>query len=660
MFVQELSRPYDPDGRGAADTGQAMRDAGDVCIGQSGLDDVSRPDSPDRVQAACVSGKGDDSVKKRLTRAEVPVDMTWNLADLFSSAEAWEAELAAVVRDLPNVAQYQGRFHEGAVVLLACLNAQEALLERVMRVLTYASLHTAEDGASPVNQANSGRAAAMQATVGAALSFIDSEILSLPAGTVERYWQEEPGFDSLRKNLIELLETKPHKLSPETERAFASLGEVFGAPYTIYQRGKSSDMRFAPITGADGSELPMSFALYEDDYEASPDTDLRRKAYASFAATLEQYKNTFAAAYATEVKKQVALSRLRNYESTTHMLLRPQQVTTEMYHNLLDIIQTELAPHMRRLARLKQRVMGLDGMLHCDLKAPLDPDFSPRITYEEASASVLDALSVLGPEYSAIIKRALTERWVDLADNAGKSTGAFCASPYGSHSFILITWTDTMRSAFVLAHELGHAGHFNLANRYQRMANTRPSMYFVEAPSTMNERLLAQHILKNSTDPRMRRWVITQSLGTYYHNFVTHLLEGVLQRRVYALVEDGQPITAATLSEQEGEVLAGFWGDAVEIDEGAKLTWMRQPHYYMGLYPYTYSAGLTASTAVAQLIDKEGQQAIDRWLQALKAGGTMRPLELMKTAGVDMSSPEPIRSAVAYVGSLVDELERTF
>lgn len=599
-------------------------------------------------------------MKKRLTRAEVPVDMTWNLADLFSSAAAWEAELAAVVADLPSVTQYQGRFHEGAGVLLACLNAQEELLGRVTRVSTYAHLHNSEDGANPVNQANSGRVAAMLAAIGAALSFIDSELLALPAGTVERYGQEEPGLESLRKNLTELLETKPFTLSPETERALASLGEVFGAPYTIYQRGKSSDMQFVPITDPDGAQLPMSFALYEDEYVESPDTTLRRKAYASFAATLEQYRNTFAATYATEVKKQIALSRLRNYESVTHMLLRPQQVTPEMYYNILDIIQTELAPHMRRLARLRQRVLGLDRMLHCDLKAPLDPDFSPKTTYEEASAIILGALSVLGPEYSAIIRTALTERWVDRADNVGKSTGAFCASPYGSHSYILITWTDTMRSAFVLAHELGHAGHFNLANRYQRMANTRPSMYFVEAPSTMNEMLLAQHILKNSTDPRMRRWVVMQSLGTYYHNFVTHLLEGALQRRVYALAEEGRPITATMLSEQKGEVLANFWGDAVEIDAGAKLTWMRQPHYYMGLYPYTYSAGLTASTAVAQLIKEEGQPAVDRWLQVLKAGGTMKPLELLKTAGVDMSSPEPIRSAVAYVGSLVDELERSF
>lgn len=600
------------------------------------------------------------SMKKRLTRAEVPIEMTWKLEDLFVSPEAWETELEAVKSDLPSVTQYKGRLSEGADVLLACLNAQEALNMRVMRVGVYASLRLSEDGTNPVNQANSGQVAAMMSSVGAALSFISSEILSLPEGTVVRYLEEEPGLESLRKNLLELLERKPHQLSSETEAVLAALGEVQGAPYMIYQRSKTSDMTFSSIKDDDGNELPVSFALYEDHYELSSDTELRRKANRSFVETLDKYKNTFAATYVTEVKKQVTMARLRNFESATHMLLQPQQVTLEMYNNILDIIQAELAPHMRRLAKLKKRVLGLDKMLHCDLKAPLDPEFSPKTTYEEASKVILESLEVLGPEYGEIMQRGLSERWVDLADNVGKSTGAFCNSPYGVHPYILITWTDTMRGGFVLAHELGHAGHFALAGRYQRLANTRPSMYFIEAPSTMNELLLGQHILANSEDPRMRRWVIMQFLGTYYHNYVTHLLEGEMQRRVYALAQAGKPITAKTLCELKGEVLSNFWGDAVEIDEGASLTWMRQPHYYMGLYPYTYAAGLTASTAVAQLIREEGQPAVDRWLEALKAGGTLRPLELMKLAGVDMSSPDPIRKAVAYVGSLIDELEKSF
>jgi oligoendopeptidase F len=315
---------------------------------------------------------------------------------------------------------------------------------------------------------------------------------------------------------------------------------------------------------------------------------------------------------------------------------------------------------MRRYAKLRKRVLGLDKLLYCDLKSPLDPGYNPKTTYAEASQTIMDALKVMGPEYSKVIRTALTERWCDLAVNEGKSTGAFCSSPYGVHPFILISWTDTMRGTFVLAHELGHAGHFALAGRNQRYVNTRPSMYNIEAPSTINELLLAQHVMKGSTDARMRRWVITQLLGTYYHNFVTHLLEGELQRRVYKLAEAGKPITASTLSEQKGAIFQEFWGDTVEIDDGARLTWMRQPHYYMGLYPYTYSAGLTVATSVAEAIQTEGQPAVDRWLQVLKAGGTLKPLDLIKLAGVDMSGPEPIRKAVAFVGSLVDELEKSF
>jgi oligoendopeptidase F len=600
------------------------------------------------------------AVAKRLKRSEVPTALTWNLDDLFPSTEVWESALADTEADLGTVTQYRGHLAEGASALLACLEAQEALSIRLMRVYTYASLRASEDGTSPANQAVSARTSALSARVGAALSFIRTEILSLPEGTVQRCLNEEPKLQPFRNGLDELLETRQYTLSAETEMAIASMGEVLSAPGMIYSRAKNADMQFDPIVDESGRETDISFAVYEDQFETYPGTILRRKAWGSFVKGLTSYQNTFAAALAVEVKKQVVLARLRNYPSTTHMLLHPQRVNVALYENVLNIIQAELAPHMQRYARLRKRVLGLETLLYCDIKAPLDPEFDPPVTYAEASNMILEALSVLGPEYGGLMKKALTEHWIDLADNVGKATGAFCASPYGVHPFILMTWKDTMRGAFVLAHELGHAGHFGLAMKYQRFSNLRPSSFFVEAPSTMNELLLGQHILAKSSDQRMRRWVIMQLLGTYHHNFITHLLEGELQRRLYAMAEKGKPITATTLNATKGEILESFWGETVEIDEGARLTWMRQPHYYMGLYPYTYAAGLTASTAAVQLIRAEGQPAVDRWLQVLKAGGTLRPLELMQLAGVDMSSPEPIRKAVAYVGSLVDELEKSF
>jgi oligoendopeptidase F len=601
------------------------------------------------------------TIERRLTRSEVPEELTWNLKDLFVSDDAWEAELASIDADIAAVSQYKGTLGQGSKSMLSCLLAQEQVSMKLIKAFTYASLRQSADGTDPINQANSAKISALRTKVSAALSFIDSEILALPEGTVETYIQEEAELLPFQKNLQELILKKAHTLSPETEEAIAALGEVLNAPYQIFGMSKLTDMQFASIEDENGNELPNSFALFETRYEFSANTSVRRKAYASFVNTLKQYKNTFAATYATEVKKQVALSRLKKYSSVTEMLLEPQQVTEEMYNNQLDIITKELAPHMRRYANLKKRVLGLDKVLFCDLKAPLDPDFSPEISYKEASEMILEALKVMGPEYSEIMQKGLTERWCDLSDNVGKSTGAFCSSPYGAHPYILITWQNTMRNVFTLAHELGHAGHFYLANKNQRIMNTRPSMYFVEAPSTMNEMLLANHLFaKYNDDKRMRRWVILQLLATYYHNFVTHILEGEYQRRVYALAENGAPLTSKTLSEIKGSVLSEFWGDAVELDEGANLTWMRQPHYYMGLYSYTYSAGLTASTAVSQMIQDEGQPVVDRWLDVLRAGGTMKPLELMKHAGVDMSKPDAIRKAVSYVGSLIDELERSY
>ncbi|MCY8086545.1 oligoendopeptidase F [Bacillus sonorensis] len=598
--------------------------------------------------------------ENRWKRSEVPEELTWNLTDLFPSNEAWEAELLQIEQDILAIAVYKGRLHEGAGTLVECLTKQERLMERFTRAMTYTHLKKTEDVTNPINQANASRIAALQARMNASLSFIQSDILDLPETSIESYINSEARLEPFRKMLTEMADRKPYKLSSETEEALAALGEVHQAPYKIFGMAKLADMQFAPIQDQDGNELANSFALYEGKYMLSPDTSIRRKAFDSFVETLQQYQNTIAAVYETEVKKQVGISRLRGYESVTHMLLQPQNVTLDMYHNQLDVIKTELRPHMRKYASLKKRVLGLEQLRFCDLQAPLDHDFNPKTTFDEATRMIIDALKVMGPEYVQVMETALTERWVDLADNIGKSTGAFCSSPYGVHPYILMTWTDTMRDVFTLAHELGHAGHFYFANKHQRIMNVRPSLYFIEAPSTMNEMLLAQHLFSQTNDPNMKRWVINQLLGTYYHNFVTHLLEGEYQRRVYHLAEQGAALTASVLSDQTKQVLSEFWGDAVELDEGASLTWMRQPHYYMGLYPYTYSAGLTASTLISQMIKHEGQPAVDRWLDVLKAGGTMKPLALLKHAGIDMSTDAPIRQAVAYVGTLVDELETLY
>jgi len=599
-------------------------------------------------------------MQNRLARADVPVELTWNLDDLFDSTAPWEAELEALDAARAAAQTYRGRLGESAATLRACLDSVEMLQQRLMRAGTFAHLRNAQDGTNPEYQAALARVDALEARLEASIAFVDAEILELPDGTVERFLAQDSALAVHKVYLQDVLETKPHRLSADAERVLASLGEVLEAPWMIYHRSKASDLQFAPFSDAQDSAHPNSVNLYEWTYESHPDVSVRRGAWQSFGAGLKAYQHTWAATLATEVNKNVVLARLRHYPSTEQYLLQAHKVPLAFYTNILQTIQAEVAPHMRRYARLRQRVLGLDKLLYCDIKAPLDAEYEPKINYDEACKLILDSLACMGPEYVQFVRTVLEQRWVDRADNIGKSSGAFCATPYGVHPYILMTWADSMRNVFVLAHELGHGAHFGLAMKHQRYVNTRPAMPFVESPSIMHEMLLARHILAQSSDARMRRSVIMQVLGTYHHNFVTHLLEAELQHRVYAQAEAGQAVTAQLLNQCKGEILAGFWGDAVEIDDRARMTWMRQPHYYLGLYPYTYSVGLVAATAMAGRVADEGAAAVQRWLQVLKAGGTLKPMELLQLAGIDLGSPAPIRAAVAYVGTLVDELERAF
>lgn len=599
-------------------------------------------------------------ITDRLKRQDVPAEQTWDITDLFADNEAWEHELESIQNDAQQVVSFATKLHTNGETLYEALKTLEQFQQRMIHLATYATLQISTDGTNSEHQGRMAQVSAVLAKIGAKLSFFESELLEIPKITLDQFFNDVPDLHVYQKMLNDIMKKKPYILAPNVEKTLAALGETLNAPYMIYERSKASDMNFRSIQDADGNELPMSEVLYENKYELTADTIVRRNAYDSFITTLDQYKNTYAATYATAVTKEVTMARLRGYDSVISMLLQPQDVTKEMYENQLDIIQKELAPHMRRLAKLKQADYELDELLFCDLKAPLDPSYAPDLTYDEAQKLILEALDVLGPEYSKMMNQAFQDRWIDYSDNIGKQSGAFCTTPYGAHPYILTSWTNMMPGAFTLAHELGHAGHFYLAGEHQHLVNTSTSTYFVEAPSTLNELLLGDYLIKNTDNPRLKRWVINQLLDTYYHNFVTHLLEGEFQRRVYNLAESGEALTADVLCTQKKETIANFWGDAAVIDDGAGLTWMRQPHYYMGLYPYTYSAGLTIATAVAERIKSDGELAVKQWLDVLKTGGSISPLALSQKAGVDMSKPDAIRTAVAYVGSLVDQLEASY
>lgn len=591
--------------------------------------------------------------KKFIERKDVDQSLTWDLSAIFSTEELYN-EAVEEAKELTEEIEksFKGKLNSAAAIN-QCLDKLKKLLGIINLTSDYAGLAVSVDQNNVENQARDMKFMSVKSDLYSRLSFIESEIIEADEKVILQAINESKENSNHLKDIIR---SKEHALHPEVERVLSALSETLDSPYTIYNRAKLSDMDFKTFN-VDGKEYPLSFVLFENEWEFESNTKVRRAAFEAFSSKLREYQHTVAAAYQTQVQKEKTLATLRGFDSVIDSLLFPQKIERELYDRQIDLIMEKLAPHMRKYVKLIQRLNGLEELTFADLKLEVDPGYEPKITVEESKKYIHEALSVLGEDYLDVVKRSYDERWIDFVQNKGKSTGAFCASPYGCHSFILISWTERMREVFVLAHELGHAGHFHLCQQNQNILDTEPSLYFIEAPSTMNEMLMANYLMKTNGDLRFKRWVLSAMISrTYYHNFVTHLLEAAYQREVYKIIDAGGSVQAAKLNEIKRSVLEKFWGDAVKINEGAELTWMRQPHYYMGLYPYTYSAGLTVATQVSKRILKEGQPAIDDWRAVLKAGGTKTPVELAKMAGVDITTEKPLLDTIEHIGNIIDNI----
>ncbi len=586
-------------------------------------------------------------------RKDIPAELTWDLSAIYETEEAWAADvekMEALTAKLER--DYRGKLNTPEAIN-ACLDILRELYEILIPASTYRDLAASVDYSDAALQEQNEKMSQLVSQTLSRLSFINSEIIEQDEEVLREAIASGGGNSGY---LSDLLRQKPHQLQPETERVLTALSPSFNTPYQVYNMAKLADMRF-PTFSAGGQEFPLGYSLYEDDYEYDPRTEVRRNAFTAFYGKLREYENVTAAAYQSQVQTEKTMATLRGFSSVYDSLLFDQKVSRELYDRQIDLIMEKLAPHMRKYAKLLQKIHGLDSMTYADLKLAVDPEYDPKVTIEESREYIEKGLSIMGEEYQEMIRTAYRERWVDFAQNQGKSTGGFCASPYGSHSFILLTWHDRMSDVFTLAHELGHAGHFKSCNAAQSVFDTEVSTYFVEAPSTMNELLMAHYMLKTNPDKRFRRWVLSCMIGnTYYHNFVTHLLEAAYQREVYRIIDNGGSVQAEPLNRIMRETLTKFWGDAVELPEGAELTWMRQPHYYMGLYSYTYSAGLTVATQACKRIEAEGQPAVEDWKRVLAAGSTKTPLELAKMAGVDISTDAPLLDTIETIGGIIEEI----
>lgn len=591
--------------------------------------------------------------KDLLSRKDVPVEETWDLSLIYPTEDAFKKDLEELQTTCDEIVRdYQGKL-DTPEHIVECLEKYERVYELMTLLVNYTDLAVSVDYYDQANMQRNDRTRNIIRDMEGSLSFIDSEIIE-QSEEVLKLALAQAG--SCKGYIKELLRKKPHQMHPEAERVLTTLSGALDLPYDAYNTAKLADMKFDAFD-VDGEKYPLGYSLFEDNYEYEPDTKVRRAAFEAFSAKLRDYENTNATLYNSFVQTQKTLATLRGFKSIYDKDLFEDHVNQDLYHRQINLITEKLAPHMRKYAALIKKIYHLDEMTFADLKLPIDPDYCPTVSIEESKAYIEKGLSVMGEDYLKMIQTAYRERWVDFAQNKGKSTGGFCASPYGKGSFILLTWQGKMSDVFTLAHELGHAGHFKLCNEAQSIFDTNVSGYFVEAPSTMNELLMVHYMLKTNDDKRFRRWVLANMVSnTYYHNFVTHLMEAAYQREVYKIVDEGGSVQAETLNQIMRETLEKFWGDTVKINEGAELTWMRQPHYYMGLYSYSYSAGLTIATQMCKRIENEGESAIEDWKNVLQAGSTLSPVELATLGGIDITTDGPLLDTIETIGAYIDEI----
>ncbi len=592
----------------------------------------------------------------RPARASVPVEQTWDLESLYPDIAAWEADLCQLEPLTTAVQAYQGRVAAGPEVLFSCLQAQDQLHLTLQRVYWYANNRIAEDQTDPAFQALTDRAAAALARVNAGTAFLEPELLAMAEGAVEQFLNDHPDLALYRLYLSDILAQREHMLGREGEEVLASMSELLQAPFEVWKNTANADIVYDPVTDDQGRQVPMSLSALGLLLQ-SPDRSVRQAAYESALRGFAGHKRTMAATFAAAQKRDVIVARLRRYPSALAAALGPAHLPEELFHNLLRAADTGIEPFQRYL-RFRRRELGLDQLMPWDLQAPLDPEVDARIGFAEALDRVSEATALLGPEYAGILERARRERWIDWADNTGKRHGAYSYGCYGYHPVILLNWQGRLSDVFTLAHELGHAVHSTLSNAAQPYVYSHYGSFLAEVASTTNELLLARFLLDTIDERLVRRAVLTRVLGAFTSNFFGGAQMAALQLEVHQMVEQGRPLTFESVTKASTDNLRRWYGDTVEVTEETMGSgWTRPLHHYRNFYSYQYATGIAAAAAFSDAMRSEGAPAIARYLAFLSAGSSAHSIDILKAAGLDMTTSAPLERAVTVFAGFVDELE---
>ena len=584
-------------------------------------------------------------------RSEFPENELWDLTALYQDQEDFLRAIEKAREDIQKfVRDYQGKLSTFEDFERAFAELEQIYIQ-ISHIGNYGFMPQTTDFGDESFAQIAQAAMEFETEANVALSFFDDALVGADEAVLERLGQEPHLTSAIRQAKIK----KAHYLGADVEKALTNLGEVFYSPQDIYTKMRAGDFAMADFE-VDGKVYKNSFVTYENFYQNHENAEIREKAFRSFSEGLRQHQNAAAATYLAQVKSEKLLADMKGYESVFDYLLAEQEVDRSMFDRQIDLIMSEFAPVAQKYLKHVAKVNGLEKMTFADWKLDLDSELNPEVSIDDAYDLVMKSVEPLGQEYCQEVARYKEERWVDFAANAGKDSGGYAADPYRVHPYVLMSWTGRMSDVYTLIHEIGHSGQFIFSDNHQSYFNAHMSTYYVEAPSTFNELLLSDYLERQFDNPRQKRFALAHRLtDTYFHNFITHLLEAAFQRKVYTLIEEGGTFGASKLNAIMKEVLTEFWGDAVEIDDDAALTWMRQAHYYMGLYSYTYSAGLVISTA-GYLHLKNDENGARDWLELLKSGGSKTPLESAMIIGADISTDKPLRDTIQFLSDTVDQI----
>ena len=584
-------------------------------------------------------------------RSEFPENELWDLTALYQDQEDFLRAIEKAREDIQKfVRDYQGKLCTFEDFEQAFAELEQIYIQ-ISHIGNYGFMPQTTDFGDERFAQIAQAAMEFETEANVALSFFDDALVGADEDVLERLGQEPHLTSAIRQAKIK----KAHYLGADVEKALTNLGEVFYSPQDIYTKMRAGDFAMADFE-VDGKVYKNSFVTYENFYQNHENAEIREKSFRSFSEGLRQHQNTAAAAYLAQVKSEKLLADMKGYDSVFDYLLAEQEVDRSMFDRQIDLIMSEFAPVAQKYLKHVAKVNGLEKMTFADWKLDLDSKLNPEVSIDDAYDLVMKSVEPLGQEYCQEVARYKEERWVDFAANAGKDSGGYAADPYRVHPYVLMSWTGRMSDVYTLIHEIGHSGQFIFSDNHQSYFNAHMSTYYVEAPSTFNELLLSDYLERQFDNPRQKRFALAHRLtDTYFHNFITHLLEAAFQRKVYTLIEEGGTFGASKLNAIMKEVLTEFWSDAVQIDDDAALTWMRQAHYYMGLYSYTYSAGLVISTA-GYLHLKNDENGARDWLELLKSGGSKTPLESATIIGADISTDKPLRDTIQFLSDTVDQI----